>query len=63
MMKELEFHEAANIFPLHDCSQVILSEDDEVETPQRPEDVDKAGFVKLGRRRRAERERRAGRFA
>ena len=45
---------------LHDCSQVVLSENDDLEVPQHPGDLDRVGFAKLGRRRRAERERRAG---
>lgn len=43
---------------LHDCSQVVLSETELIETPDEPHVLDRDGFAKLGRRRAAEKLRR-----
>lgn len=40
---------------LHDCSQIILNADDPLDLPSEPGSMDRDGFVKLGRRRAAER--------
>ena len=37
---------------LSDCSQMDFSEDDAVEIPETPSDLDTDGFIKLGKRRK-----------
>jgi len=40
---------------LHDCRQIILNQEEFVHCPDAPGQMDRDGFVKLGRRRAAER--------
>jgi len=40
---------------LHDCRALIFDADEEVEVPKAPIELDRDGFVKLGRRRAVKR--------
>ncbi len=40
---------------LADCQQIVLSNDDKIEMPGSQEDIDRDGFIKLGRLRHPDR--------